>query len=145
MTSDAASESTPAIRDQDSRSAEEAAQHPATVLPSGNGVAGDTAPIDGGEIVSPGNHGNVTPIQFGPEARHRADTARFLAYALVGVLGASFLLHYTAMHIAAYYGNEGVAEKMSTLFGAWLPVISSLVSAAVTYYFTREGGLGRSK
>jgi hypothetical protein len=117
---------------------------PVTSHSGQDGAPGDLRPIEGGNITSPSDRGEE-PIQFGPEAKHRADTARFLAYALVGVLGLSFVMHYSAMHVAAFYGQERVAEKMSTLFGAWLPVISSLVSAAVTYYFTRESGLNKSR
>jgi hypothetical protein len=70
--------------------------------------------------------------------KHKADTARILAYVLVGTFGGSFFLHFLAMYTAACNGFDKVAASMQASFGAWLPAISSLVSAAVTFYFTRE-------
>jgi len=35
-------------------------------------------------------------------------------------------------------GRSAAVQSLSQIFNVWLPVIASLVSAAVTYYFTKE-------
>ena len=74
------------------------------------------------------------------ETRHRAETAKSLALWLVGVLGGGLLLHYVFVLILAHWGKEAALQTLNGAFNAWLPVISSLLSAAATYYFTRERG-----
>ena len=69
---------------------------------------------------------------------HREDTARRLAYALVGILGGSFAFHYVATLILEFSGKSNAVENLTRVFNAWLPVIASLVGGAVTYYFTRN-------
>lgn len=92
-------------------------------------VNADEPPIEGG-IVEPLQDAFV-------EVRHRAQTARWLAIALILILGVSFFLHYG---ITAYFLIKGKAEAiegLSRAFNVWLPVISSLAGSAATYYFTR--------
>ncbi len=72
------------------------------------------------------------------EARHRAETAKSLATWLVVILGASIGLHYILTAIMAFGGKEEGIKNLNSIFNAWLPAISSLVSAAATYYFTRD-------
>jgi len=69
---------------------------------------------------------------------HLAETARSLATWLVVLLGASLGVHYLLVCILAFSGKEEAIKNLSTIFNAWLPVISSLLSAAATYYFTKE-------
>jgi hypothetical protein len=71
------------------------------------------------------------------QTRHREDTARRLAYCLVGILGGSFALHYSATLVLEFTGKANAAESLARAFNAWLPVIASLVGGAVTYYFTK--------
>ena len=91
----------------------------------------DEKPIEAGEV------GELRDLTF-QEAKHRAETARSLATWLVVILGASVGLHYILTAILAFGGKEEASKSLSTIFNAWLPAISSLVSAAATYYFTRE-------
>ena len=70
------------------------------------------------------------------EDKHRAETAKSLAFWLVGLLAGGLLLHY--VFICILTGKEAGLEALDNTFNAWLPVISSLLSAAATYYFTRE-------
>lgn len=91
----------------------------------------DDQPIEGGEI------GELKELSF-HEAKHRAETARSLAKWLVAILGGSVALHYVLTTILAVAGKEEAIKNLSSIFNAWLPAISSLVSAAATYYFTRE-------
>jgi hypothetical protein len=88
-------------------------------------------PIEGGEV------GELTELSF-HDAKHRAETARSLAKWLVVILGGSVALHYLLTTILAFAGKEEAIKNLSSIFNAWLPAISSLVSAAATYYFTRE-------
>jgi hypothetical protein len=93
----------------------------------------DEEPIEGGVITNLGDE----PLSF-HEAKHRADTARRLAYWLVMVLGGSFAAHYLTVLTLEIFGKREAAESLSKLFASWLPVISSFVGSAITYYFTHE-------
>ncbi len=53
-------------------------------------------------------------------------------------LGASLGTHYLLTAILAFGGKEEAIKNLNSIFNAWLPAVSSLVSAAVTYYFTKE-------
>jgi len=72
------------------------------------------------------------------EARDRAETASSLAKWLVVVLGASLATHYLLTVLLALNGKEEAIKNLNSIFNAWLPAISSLVSAAATYYFTHD-------
>src|SRR6266436_1074574 len=83
--------------------------------------------------------GFVSPLQdYFVEEKHRADTARRLAYALVCILGGTVFVHYMTVLTLIFKGKGDAIESLSRIFNVWLPVIASLVSGAVTYYFTRE-------
>jgi hypothetical protein len=89
------------------------------------------------ELIDGGTVEGFKDLEF-HEAKHRADTARWLAYLFVLLLAASVLAHYVATVLLEIYGRTSATEKLSGIFNSWLPVISSLVSAAATYYFTKE-------
>ena len=61
-----------------------------------------------------------------------------LAFVLVGILGGSLLLHYAMVVVLVVLGRDAALQSLGQIFNVWLPVIASLVSSAVTYYFTRE-------
>jgi hypothetical protein len=83
--------------------------------------------------------GYIRPLdEYSFRARHREHTARTLAYVLVGILGGSFVLHYTATLVLQARGRIDAAESLARIFNAWLPAITGLVGSAVTYYFTKE-------
>ena len=90
----------------------------------------ETEPIDAGYV------GALEDVPF-HEARHRAETAKQLAFLLVWVMAISVGLHYIATAVLAVVGKAEVVDNLAKIFNIWLPVISSLVSAAGTYYFTR--------
>ena len=92
----------------------------------------EEAPEEGGSII-----GVDEDIPF-QEAKHRAETSRRLAYLLVGIMAVSFLMHYIAIAFLEFYGKSSATKTLSDAFSTWLPVISGLVGAAVTYFFTRE-------
>lgn len=95
----------------------------------------EESPIeDGGKIEGIDPSGTTTFH----EKEHRADTERKLAYRLLWWLGGTWLLHYIVILVMEYTGKHDAAEHLSKAFSIWLPVISSLASSVVTYYFTRE-------
>jgi hypothetical protein len=91
----------------------------------------DDQPIEAGEVRE------LQEVSF-HEARHRAETAKSLATWLVIILGASIALHYVLTVVLAFGGKEEATKNLNAIFNAWLPAVSSLVSAAATYYFTRD-------
>jgi len=93
-------------------------------------VSPDARPLEGGD---------VRPLEDYPVAeRHRAETARYLAYALVGILAMSIVLQYGLTIWAVFSGKpEGVAS-LDKIFSVLLPALAGLVGGASTYYFTRE-------
>lgn len=91
--------------------------------------------IEGGEIQEIGD----TDVKIDPIVRQKAKTTRTLAYVLVGILGASVLLHYIAVIvILVNTENQALIDTIDGIFSSWLPVISGLTGSAITYYFTRE-------
>ena len=94
----------------------------------------ETAKIDieGGEISGEFN------AYDNPIERHKATTTRWIAYLLVGMLGGSFVIHYVLMTMLAFSNKTAAMEVVERTFNTWLPVISGLAAAAVTYFFTRE-------
>lgn len=88
-------------------------------------------PIEAGEV------GEIRDLTF-EEIKHRAETARSLAQWLVVILGGSVALHYVLTVVLIIAGKDEATKTLATIVNAWLPAISSLVSAAATYYFTRN-------
>lgn len=84
--------------------------------------------------------GKVEPLEEYPleEKRHRAATARVLAYVLVGILGATILVQYGLTAWLVIAGRENGLAALDKQFNVLLPVLSGLVSGAVTFYFTKE-------
>ena len=75
---------------------------------------------------------------YNPIERHKATTTRWLAYLLIGMLGGSFVIHYVLMTMLAFSNKTAAMEVVERTFNTWLPVISGLSAASVTYFFTRE-------
>jgi hypothetical protein len=83
--------------------------------------------------------GYVRPLEdYFVKEKHRADTARRLAYSLVAILGGTVFLHYLSVLTLEIKGRSAAVQSLSQIFNVWLPVIASLVSSAVTYYFAKE-------
>lgn len=95
-------------------------------------VKDDSALIEGGEV-----KGVKEPGDF-HERKHRAYTASKLGITLVWMLGVSFLVNIIGKIILEFYGMHDAAKDLSDDFKTWLPVIASLVAAAVAYYFSVE-------
>ena len=109
-------------------------------------------PADPNSLSSPGGDPpgpDAEVVSFTPDTvksefahhpkKHRDDTARRIAYVLVGVLAASIPLHYVVIWASTSAADATLRlEAYKAAFNALLPVVSGLVSAAATYYFTRE-------
>jgi hypothetical protein len=91
----------------------------------------DDQPIEAGEV------GELKELAF-HEPQHRAETARSLAKWLVVLLGSGLGLHYLLICVLVFGGRDEATKSLGDIFNAWLPVVSSLLSAAATYYFTRD-------
>ena len=100
--------------------------------PSSEGSETTGVDIEGGAI-------SLEPdASYNPIERHKATTTRWLAYLLIGMLGGSFVIHYGVMVWLAAQNKTDAMEIVERTFNAWLPVISGLAAAAVTYFFTKE-------
>ena len=94
---------------------------------------------EGPDLIDGGTVEQITDLPF-EERKHRAATARVLAYCLVAILAATIGLQYALTSWLIYCGkNEGLAA-LDKLFNALLPILSGLVGGAATYYFTKERG-----
>ena len=89
------------------------------------------------EVIEGGDVAQVTELHF-EERRHRAATARVLAYCLLGLLAATIALQYGFTLWLILSGKESDVPALDKLFNALLPILSGLVGGAVTYYFTKE-------
>ena len=76
--------------------------------------------------------------EYHVDEKHRADTARYLAYGLVAMLALSIFFQYAATLTLVLLGKAEALASIDKLFNVLLPVLSSLVSAAATYYFTKD-------
>ena len=90
----------------------------------------ETEIVEGGKVEQLGD--------YHVNEKHRADTARYLAYGLVATLILSIILQYGAMLTLVFMGKADAVASIDKLFNVLLPVLSSLVSAAATYYFTKD-------
>lgn len=99
----------------------------------------DESVIEGGRITEL----DESQYQFDPIEKHKLTTARWLAYALIGILAGSFIIHYAVMTWLASQNKTEAMGVMENTFSAWLPVISGFAGAGVTYFFTRDRN-GRS-
>ena len=102
---------------------------------SGEGSVPETQPIqDIVHRVSKSEAGKVEREHDSVE--HRDKTARYIAHYLV--LGFAFLIAVQYYLVAHFAPAENKLASVEKLFNAVLPVVSGLVGAAATYYFTRE-------
>lgn len=68
----------------------------------------------------------------------RAETARKLAYFMVGLLAGVILLNYICLMVLLGFNQAAETKELETVFNVVLPVVSGLAGSAATYYFTRE-------
>lgn len=90
----------------------------------------DVDPVDGGVVGSL----DEPPVMI---ERHRVETARYLAFGLVAILGITIVLHYALTAASVYHGRLDVVPHLDKTFNVVMPLLSGLVGAAATYFFTR--------
>jgi hypothetical protein len=89
------------------------------------------------EIIDGGHVGQLEELPFHAE-RHRAETARRIAFLLVWAFVGSWALHYAVSAYFLWNGRGDLAKSLSEDFRTWLPVISTSAGGAVAYYFAKE-------
>ena len=94
-------------------------------------VVNDSELIEGGTIEA------LDELSF-HEQKHRAETARKMAFLLVWIMAGSVGVHFLTTAVFAARGNSDAMDGLAKIFNMWLPVISGLVSSAATYYFTKD-------
>src|SRR5262245_8671596 len=84
--------------------------------------------------------GDVKPLEDYPfeEMRHRAVTARILAYILVAIFGTTILVQYGLTAWLVVSNHESAIASLDRLFNVLLPALTGLVGGAVAFYFTKE-------
>ncbi len=87
---------------------------------------------------SPQEGSTFLPNIDGLLKKQAAETARNLAFILVGLLAASVFVQYAALAVLVWCNKADVIPHFEHLFNAWLPVIAGLASSAVTYYLTKK-------
>ncbi len=70
--------------------------------------------------------------------RHPSVDRAVIARTLIWMMAVGLVLHYAAVMALEWAGKHDAVKSLEAIFNAWLPVLSGLVGAAVTYYFTRE-------
>ena len=72
------------------------------------------------------------------EPRDPSEDRAIIAKRLIWMMAIGLLVHYAAVIALELFGKHDAVKSLETIFNAWLPILSGLVGAAVTYYFTRE-------
>ena len=72
------------------------------------------------------------------ERKHRAKTASRLAFTFAWIFAGALFVHYVMFFALALLGREDAMGALSDIFNVWLPALTGIVSAAATYYFTKE-------
>lgn len=74
--------------------------------------------------------------RFSPE-EHRAKTTKLLMVLSFTALCLLFAAHFTAILILAH-DKPNAVDEITRVFGTWVPIFSTLVGSAATFYFTKE-------
>jgi hypothetical protein len=85
------------------------------------------------------------PVVYDPAERPRVSKPRdpsidraIIARILIWMMAIGLVVHYAAVMALELCGRHDAVKSLETIFNAWLPVLSGLVGAAVTFYFTRD-------
>lgn len=72
------------------------------------------------------------------ERKHRARTASRLAFTFAWIFAGALFVHYITFFALTLLGREAAMGALSDVFNIWMPALTGIVSAAATYYFTKE-------
>jgi hypothetical protein len=89
--------------------------------------------IDGGSVDS-----IDARLSYGQSDPKDTERRGKLAFGLVLLLSGLLLAQYVSIAVLNWGDKAGAIKSLESTFNAALPVISGLVSSAVTYYFTRN-------
>lgn len=92
--------------------------------------------LEAGDITDFGD-GNSGAISVESKVKmDNAQAARTLAYTLIFILAGSFFVHYGT---TTWLTTQQIpTDSLNDLFENWLPVITTFVGSAVTYFLTKE-------
>jgi hypothetical protein len=54
------------------------------------------------------------------------------------ILAGGLILHYACLMVIAFWGQKEQIEVFGQVFHGWFPAMTSIVSAAATFYFAKE-------
>src|SRR5437763_414211 len=89
--------------------------------------------IEGGAVID--NPAREPRFDHG---QHRALTAEKLARWFTFILAGGILIHYICFMILSFSGHKEEVDPLGQMFHGWFPALTSIVSAAATYYFAKE-------
>ncbi len=107
--------------------------------PTDSGSHPDEQPVEGGlvDFIEGGPVDYDVAPQWQVEVKHTQQRGK-LAMVLVSLLSGLLLVQYVSIWSLNWGDKVGAMKNLESTFNAALPVISGLVSSAVTYYFTRN-------
>src|SRR5260221_2194782 len=104
---------------------------------------GRSAGVPGGDNEKDLAAADVIPVVYDPHDQVHAPPAQdpsaqraIIARILIAMMAVGLLIHYGAVITFEWIGKHDAVKSLETILNAWLPVLSGLVGAAVTYYFT---------
>jgi len=74
-----------------------------------------------------------------PTREADSGTRQLLTYVIIGLLAATFLLHYVSLAWLIDPKETTTVAALQKVFDVWLPVVSGLAGSAATYFYTRGG------
>lgn len=89
--------------------------------------------IDGGAVID-----NPARAPRFDHHKHRALTAEKLAKWFTAILAGGIVLQYCCFMSLSILGHKEDVEPLGQMFHVWFPALTSIVSAAATYYFAKE-------
>lgn len=92
-------------------------------------ISNEDEMIEGGTITL-----SSQPISW--KERHETETAKVLTFALLALFAGSLLVHYISVTFLMLNAQKEAVDVLTNVFDKWLPVISSFVGGAVTFYLT---------
>jgi len=95
-------------------------------------------PSMGGPVVKAKTERLTSEPIFTAERDERLDPLRGRITILLACLMALAMLLHTGLTFWASYATQDAAKNIAAVFNIWVPVISGLVSSAVTWFFTRQ-------
>lgn len=89
--------------------------------------------IEGGAVID-----NPARVPRFDHSKHRALTAEKLAKWFTAILAGGIVVHYVCFMALSFGGHKEEVEPLGQMFHGWFPALTSIVSAAATYYFAKE-------